>query len=141
MKQSMKPLSDSEMQDWLDGRLNVDANDLDPQAQKDAALYDKIYAELKADEQIAGAPFGFSTKITRTVFLETERKKDRKQFLLISALIAGIIALATAVIFYYNISIENLFGNQSPVQLALMVAFGIGIIAIIQYADKRWVRK
>lgn len=137
----MKPLSDSELQDWLDGQLNLDAEQLDANAKKDAALYDKIYAELEADEHVSGAPFGFSNKVVRQVFLETERKKDRKQFLLISALIAGIFAIAAAVIFYYNISIEKLFGNQSPAQLALIIAFGIGIIAIIQYADKRWVRK
>ena len=137
----MKPLSDSELQDWLDGQLNLDAEQLDANAKKDAALYDKIYAELKADEHVAGATFGFSNKVMREVFLETERKKDRKQFLLISALIAGIFAVAAAVIFYYNISIEKLFGNQSPAQLAFIIAFGIGIIAIIQYADKRWVRK
>lgn len=137
----MKPLSDSELQDWLDGQLNLDAEHLDANAKKDAALYDKIYAELKADEHVAGATFGFSNKVMREVFLETERKKDRKQFLLISALIAGIFAVAAAVIFYYNISIEKLFGNQSPAQLAFIIAFGIGIIAIIQYADKRWVRK
>lgn len=137
----MKPLSDSELQDWLDGQLNLDAEQLDANAKKDAALYDKIYAELEADEHVSGAPFGFSNKVVRQVFLETERKKDRKQFVLISALIAGIFAIAAAVIFYYNISIEKLFGNQSPAQLALIIAFGIGIIAIIQYADKRWVRK
>jgi hypothetical protein len=76
----MKPLSDSELQDWLDGQLNLDADQLDANAKKDAALYDKIYAELKADEHVTGATFGFSNKVMREVFLETERKKDRKQF-------------------------------------------------------------
>lgn len=137
----MKPLSDSELQDWLDGNLSLDDKQLDERAKKDAALYETIYNELAADDHIGGAPMGFSKNVTQTIFLETERKKDRKQFLLISALITGIFALAAVVIFYYNISIEKLFGNQSPAQLALMVAFGIGIIAIIQYADKRWVRK
>ncbi|MDP4686997.1 MAG: hypothetical protein NWS53_08850 [Salibacteraceae bacterium] len=137
----MKPLSDSELQDWLDGQLNLDANQLDANAKKDAALYDKIYAELKADEHVAGATFGFSNKVMREVFLETERKKDRKQFLLISALLVAIGMMAAAVIFFFNISVAQLFANQSPMQLFLFVAFGLAVLAAIQYADKRWVRK
>jgi len=137
----MKPLSDSELQDWLDGQLNLDAEQLDANAKKDAALYDKIYAELKADEHVAGATFGFSNKVMREVFLETERKKDRKQFLLISALLVAIGMMAAAVIFFFNISVAQLFANQSPMQLFLFVAFGLAVLAAIQYADKRWVRK
>ena len=137
----MKPLSDSGLQDWLDGQLNLDAEQLDANAKKDAALYDKIYAELKADEHVAGATFGFSNKVVREVFLETERKKDRKQFFLISALLAAIGMMAAAVIFLFNISVAQLFANQSPIQLFLFVAFGLAVLAAIQYADKRWVRK
>jgi hypothetical protein len=137
----MKPLSDSELQDWLDGQLNLDADQLDANAKKDAALYDKIYAELKADEHVTGATFGFSNKVMREVFLETERKKDRKQFFLISALLAAIGMMAAAVIFSFNISVAQLFANQSPIQLFLFVAFGLAVLAAIQYADKRWVRK
>jgi hypothetical protein len=90
---------------------------------------------------VAGATFGFSNKVMRQVFLETERKKDRKQFLLISALVAAIGMMAAAVISFFNISVAQLFANQSPMQLSLFVAFGLAVLAAIQYADQRWVRK
>jgi hypothetical protein len=137
----MKPLSDSELQDWLDGNLSLDDKQLDERAKKDAALYETIYNELAADDHVGGAPMGFSKNVTQTVFFETERKKDRKQILLISALIAAIIGLAAIVIVYYNLAISKVFDAQFPVQTVLLIAFGLAVLGAIQYADKKWVRK
>ena len=137
----MKPLSDSELQDWLDGNLSLDDKQLDERAKTDAALYEPIYNELAADDHVGGAPMGFSKNVTQTVFFETERKKDRKQILLISALIAAIIGLAAIVIVYYNLAISKVFDAQFPVQTVLLIAFGLAVLGAIQYADKKWVRK
>ena len=137
----MKTLSDKELQDWLDGQMNMDENLLYTASGKQDALYQKVVAELKSDAVNPGPTYGFADKVTRAAFVAAEAKKDRKQAIVISVLVALTLSFGAAVLLFYNVSLQQLIGNHSPAQVVLFAAFISVVIAAVQVADKKLVQK
>lgn len=137
----MKTLSDKELQDWLDGQMNMDENLLDKASDKQAALYQKVVAELKSDAVNPGPTYGFADKVTRAAFVDAEAKKDRKQAMVISVLVALTLGFGAAVLLFYKVSLQQLIGNHSPAQVLLLALFVASAFFAIQVADKKLVQK
>lgn len=131
----MKELSDEELQRFLDGlsELNTDEQLANS---RDLNRYKKIFDALKNEENLAGAPFGFSDKMVHEAFLETERKNDLRNNIWLGivssfALIASLIALTV-----YGVTLNIPILNENKNLVLGVIAFALVIFSLNLIASK-----
>lgn len=129
----MKELSDEELQRFLDGLSELNADEQLANS-TDLNRYEKIFDALKNEENLAGAPFGFSDKLVREAFIETERTNDLRYKIWLGivsafAVIASLIALTVNGV---KLNIPFLNENKSMILGVIafaLVVFGLNLIA------------
>lgn len=128
----MKEMKDDELQQWLDGKPQLPADD---QLSKDEKAYRALIEALDTDTE-KGLPYDFSAKVTRHIQTEAKRSSELK-----FNIIAALLFVAAVAIVCFALSAWN--PKQAPELLKfkwVLLLFPV-VFVTIQYFDQKLIRE